>query len=190
MSVSAEDRSALDALGYTEAWLSSGILDRALLREQVERLQAGGTKKTGRYRTQALAAWCEAEGPAPDDQVDALLALMDAEPDAQVAQAGITGLIGSARISLDQLGRIAADPKLLRRHEKLIRRTYLGRRLAEEVTDELIDRVVELGDASLQTHLVRDRRLTRKQAERLARQGANPTIRANCEAWVQDKKAW
>ena len=78
----------------------------------------------------------------------------------------------------------------MRRHEKLIRRTYLSRRLAEQVTDELLTQVIVFQDASIQTGLVRDERLSRKQAEQLARRGANPTIRANAEAWFQDKKAW
>jgi hypothetical protein len=50
--------------------------------------------------------------------------------------------------------------------------------------------VLEPKDASIQTKLVRDARLTRKHAEGLAKRGANPTIRANAQAWVKDKKAW
>lgn len=186
-----DERRALEALGYNEEWLSSGILDRALLAAQYQRLQAGGTKKMGRYRSQAVTAWCEIDRRVEDAQLDAFLALMAAEPDAKVSQAGIVELIQSSRITLDQLGRIAgSDPKLMRRHEKLIRRAYLGRRLAEEVTDDLIAQVIEFQDASIQTGLVRDSRLSRRQAEKLARHGANPTIRANAEAWFQDKKAW
>ena len=83
-----------------------------------------------------------------------------------------------------------SDRKLMRRHEPLIRRTYLTRRMAAGVTDELIDRVIEFQDASIQNSLIRDSRLSRKHAERLAQRGANPTIRDNARAWHQDKKAW
>ena len=58
------------------------------------------------------------------------------------------------------------------------------------VTDELLQQVIEFQDAAIQTGLIRDSRLSKRQAERLARDGANPTIRENASAWVQDKQAW
>jgi len=134
------ERAALEALGYTEEWVRSGLLDRRLFVEQYERSQA---------------------------------------------------LIQSPRISLGQLERIAqSDPKLMRRHKLLIRRTYLTRRMEGGVTDELLQQVVEFQDAAIQTGLIRDSRLSRRQAELLARDGANPTIRENATAWVKDKNAW
>jgi hypothetical protein len=191
MAVTEAERAALDALGYTEAWLESGLLDRRLLAEQYERLQGAGTKKTARYRSQALAAWREADGPLPEAELDAFLSLMRADPDPKLAQAAIAELIRSPRIGLEQLERIAgSDPELLRRHEALIRRTYLTRRMESGLTDELLERVIELQDAAIQTVLIRDPRLSRRQAERLAKHGANPTIRGRAEAWFRDKKAW
>jgi hypothetical protein len=182
---------ALAALGYTEKWLESGLLDRRLLADQHQRLQAGGTRKTGRYRSQAVAAWLAGAGSLSDAQIDAFLALMGSDPDPKMARAAVAELIHSPRISLDQLGRIAlSDPKLMRSHEPLIRRTYLMRRMDDEVTDELIQQVIELQDASIQTRLVRDARLSRRHAELLAKHGANPTIRQNAQAWLQDKSFW
>jgi len=185
------ERAALEALGYTEAWLASGLLSRELLAEQHARMQAGGTRKTARYRAQALAAWREHPGPISDAQIDAYLAVTAAEPDGKLAQSAVAELIQSPRIGLEQLDRIArSDPRILRRHEALIRRTYLSRRMEDGVTDALLEQVLELGDASIQTGLVRDGRLTRRQAEQLAKRGANPTIRESAQGWVQDKKAW
>ncbi len=185
------ESAALAALGYTEEWLESGLLDRRLLADQYQRLQAGGTRKTGRYRSQAVAAWLEGAGSISEAQLDAFLALMSSDPDPKMARAAIAALIQSPRISLDQLGRIAlSDPKLMRSHEPLIRRTYLMRRMDDEVTDELIQQVIELQDASIQTKLVRDSRLSRRHAELLAKRGANPTIRGNAQAWFRDKSFW
>ncbi len=185
------ERAALEALEYTEVWLESGLLDRERLAEQYQRFEAGGTRKTGKYRSQTLAAWLEATEAISDAQLDAFLSLMSADPDPKLAQGAIANLIQSSRISLEQLERIAhSDPKLMRRHEPLIRRTYLTRRMAEGVTTELIERVIEFQDASIQTRLIRDSRLSRKHAERLAKRGANMTIRDNARAWLQDKKAW
>ena len=185
------ERAALEALGYTEEWLHSGLLERRLLAEQYERLLAGGTRKTGRYRSQALEAWRAGQGAIPEAQLDAFLSLMGSDLDPKMAQAAIAELIQSPRISLDQLGRIAgSDPKLMRRHEPLIRRTYLTRRLDEGVTEELLQQVIDFRDAAIQTSLVRDSRLSRKHADLLAKHGANPTIRGNARAWFQDKKAW
>jgi len=186
-----EVREALDALGYDAAWLEAGILERSLLAEQHARLLAGGTRKLARYRSQAVAAWCAAEGAIPEAQLEAFLTLMAGEPDAKLAHAALAELIRSPRLSLDGVERIArSDPKLVRRHVPLLRRTVLSRRLAEGVTDALIEQVIELQDAAIQTQLMRNPRLSRKQAEAIARRGANPTIRENAEAWVQDKKAW
>ena len=142
-------------------------------------------------RLETLTAWLAAPGAIPDEQIDAFLAQVREEPDAKTAASAIAALIASPRLGLAQLERIArSDRALMRRHEPLIQRTYLARRLEAEVSDELLERVLELKDASIQTKLVRDARLTRKQAERLAKRGANPTLRANAEAWVKDKKAW
>lgn len=185
------EREKLEALGYTEAWIEAGLLPRDLLAAQYERLESGGTKKTGKYRGEALAAWLGAEGPVDDAQLDACLAVAGADPDAKMAQAAVAELIRSPRLGLPQLEKIArADPKLVRKHEALIRRTYLERRLAAEVNDELIEQVIESRDAAIQTRLVRDERLSRKHAEAIAKRGVNPQIRSNAEAWIKDKKAW
>jgi hypothetical protein len=187
----AEEKAALEALEYDEAWLTAGILDRTLLIEQHQRLQAGGTRKLAKYRGQALEAWRDRTGPIPDDELDAYLSLVAADPDAKLVQSAVAELIRSPRLSLPQLERIVgSNANLLRRHEALIRRVYLTRRLEEGVTDELIQQVIELKDASVQTNLIRDPRLTRRHAEGLAKQGANPTIREKAQAWFQDKKAW
>ena len=139
----------------------------------------------------SLTTWLEAPGAIDDAQIDAFLARVREERDPKLAASAVAALIGSPRLSLAQLERVArSDRQLMRRHEPLIQRTYLARRLEAEVSDELLEQVLELKDASIQTKLVRDARLTRKQAEKLAKRGANPTLRANAEAWVKDKKAW
>ena len=139
----------------------------------------------------SLTAFLEAPGAIDDAQLDAFLVRVREERDPKLAASAVAALIASPRLSLAQLERVArSDRALMRRHEPLIQRTYLTRRLEAEVSDELLERVLDLKDASIQTKLVRDARLTRKQAERLAKRGANPTIRANAEVWVKDKKAW
>jgi hypothetical protein len=142
-------------------------------------------------RHATLTAWLASPGPIDDARIEDFLAQVRAEPDGRVAASAVAELIASPRLSLAQLERIArSDRALMRRHEALIQRTYLSRRLEAEVSDELLEQVLELKDASIQTRLVRDARLTRKQAEQLAKRGANPTLRANAQAWVKDKKAW
>lgn len=142
-------------------------------------------------RLETLTAWLASSGPIDDAQIEDFLARVRGEPDARLAASAIAELIASPRLALAQLERIArSDRALMLRHEPLIQRTYLARRLEAEVSDELLERVLELKDASIQTRLVRDARLTRKQAERIAKRGANPTIRRNAESWVKDKKAW
>ena len=54
---------ALDALGYTREWLQAGLLDTALLAEQFERMQSGGTQKTVRYRARAVTTWLASRSP-------------------------------------------------------------------------------------------------------------------------------
>ncbi len=140
---------------------------------------------------ETLTAWLATTGPIDDAQIEAFLARIREQPDAKLAASAIATLIASPQLGLAQLERIArSDRSLMLRHEPLIQRTYLARRLEAEVSDELLERVLELKDASIQTRLVRDPRLTRRQAEQLAKRGANPTLRANAAAWVKDKKAW
>ena len=139
----------------------------------------------------SLTAWLADSGAIDDAQIDAFLARVREERDAKLAATAIAALIASPRLSLAQLERVArSDRALMRRHEALIQRTYLARRLESEVSDALLEQVLELKDASIQTRLVRDPRLTRKQAEKLAKRGANPTLRSNAEAWLKDKQAW
>ena len=140
---------------------------------------------------EALAALRSDAGPLDETQVAAFLDAVRAEPDAKRARAAVAELIESPRLGLDQLERVArSDPKLVRGNEPRIRRTYLTRRLEEDVSDELLQQVIESRDATVQTKLVRDARLSRKQAGQLAKRGANPTIRQTAQAWFQDKKAW
>lgn len=189
--ISEAERTALADLGYGEEWLRSGVLDRRLLAEQHERFRGGGSRKTATYRSQAFDAWLAGSGPIADAQIDACLSLLAGEPDANLARAALGALIQSPRITLEQLQRISqSDPKVMRRHEPLIRRTYLKRRLDQGVTDELLARVIEFEEAAIQTALIRDPRLSRKQAELLAKRGANPTIRKQAQDWCQDRKAW
>jgi hypothetical protein len=139
----------------------------------------------------SLTAWLEESGAIEDAQIDAFLARVREQRDAKLAATAVAALIASPRLSLAQLERVArSDRALMRRHEALIQRTYLARRLESEVSDALLEQVLELKDASIQTRLVRDPRLTRKQAEKLAKRGANPTLRSNAEAWLKDKQAW
>ena len=134
--------------------------------------------------------------PLPALQVDDVLAISFTQHDALRRLAPERPAAGreafaprSAR--LDPLERVArSDPKLVRGNEPRIRRTYLTRRLEEDVSDELLQQVIESRDATVQTKLVRDARLSRKQAGQLAKRGANPTIRQHAQAWFQDKKAW
>jgi hypothetical protein len=185
------EQTALEELGYSEEWLRSGILDRQLLAEQHQRFRGGGSRRLEKYRSQALGTWLAGSGPISEAQLHSLLSLIGAEPDAKLGQTALAALIQSPRISLDQLEHIAqSDPEIMRRHEPLIRRTYLTRRLDAGVTDELLAQVIEFQEASIQTALIRDARLSRKQAELLAKRGANPTIRANAQAWFQDKSFW
>ena len=189
--LSDSESAGLVALGYTEEWLQGGILDSALLAEQLERLQSGGTQKIARYRAQAVTAWLAGESPLTDQQIDVFLNLMKADPDPKLSNAAIGELIQSSRVSLEQLERIArSDEKLMRRHEALIRRTYLLRQMEDGVSDDHMVQVIEYKDAAVQTSLIHDSRLTRKHAELLAKRGANPTIREKARKWFQDKQFW
>jgi len=149
------------------------------------------TTDSARPIDEALTALRSGAGPIDEAQVTVFLDAVRAESDAKCARAAVAELIESPRLGLDQLERVArSDPTLVRGHEPLIRRTYLTRRLEEGVTEELLHQVIESRDATVQTKLVRDSRLSRKQAGQLAKRGANPTIRQNAQAWFQDKKAW
>jgi hypothetical protein len=185
------EQTALEDLGYSEEWLRSGILDRQLLAEQHERFRGGGSRKIAKYHSEALGAWLAGSGPIGEAQLDAFLSLIGAERDAKLGQSALAALIQSPRISLEQLERIAqSGPEVMRRHEPLIRRTYLTRRLDQGVTDALLAQVIEFQEAAIQTALIRDARLSRKQAELLAKHGANPTIRKQAQAWFRDRKSW
>ncbi|MBW2268314.1 MAG: hypothetical protein JRH16_07035 [Deltaproteobacteria bacterium] len=185
------EHEALEALDYGEAWLDAGLLDLATLRAQYQRMQGGGTRKTARYRAETLVAWRKACGSLDAEQVDAFVTVMQSESDKKFVNAAIAELITASQLGPAELERLAhADAKLIEKHAPLIRRTVLARRLADGISDELLDQVIESKDAALQSPLLRDPRLTRKQAERVASRGANPTIRSNAEAWVKDKKAW
>ena len=78
----------------------------------------------------------------------------------------------------------------MRKHEPLIRRTYLTRQMESGVTDAHMEQVIDYKDVSLQNGLLRDPRLTRKHAELLAERGSNPHIREQAKKWSQDKSFW
>ena len=185
------ESAALDALGYTDEWLLAGILDEALLAEQFEKLQSGGTRKTAKYRAQAVTRFLSGDSPLSDEEIDDFMNVMKADADTKMSNTAIAELIPSSRISAAQLERIArSDPALMRRHEALIRRTYLMRLIEGGVSDDNMVQVIEYKDASVQTSLIRDSRLTRKHADLLAERGANATIRESARKWLQDKRFW
>jgi hypothetical protein len=185
------ESAALEALGYTEEWLQAGLLDSNLLAEQFARMQSGGTRKTAKYRAQTIAAWLAEESSLTDEQIDAFLSVIKADSDSKWSNTAIAELIRSARVSLEQLERIArSDEKLMRRHKDLIRRTYLLRQMEGGVTDDQMAQVIETRDAAIQTSLIHNSRLTRKHAELLAARGANTTIREKAGKWSQDKPYW
>lgn len=186
-----DEAAALKALEYTDDWLLAGILDTALLLEQFERMQSGGTQKTARYRAQAVTAWLATDAPLTDEEVDDFLMVMKAETDAKFSNSCVAELIQSPRLGHEQLERVArSDEKLMRRHEPLIRRIHLKHQMESGVTDEHMTQVIDYKDAAIQTSLLRDPRLTKKHAELLAKRGANPTIREKAHKWFLDKKFW
>ena len=189
--LTAHERAALDALGYTHEWLQVGLLSRTRLGEQFARFQSGGTQKTAKYRAQTITAWLAEPAPLANDDIDVFLGVMKAESDAKLAHGAIVELIQSPRIEDEQLERIARyDQKLMLRHAALIRRTFLMRQMDNGVTDDHMTQVIEYREAGVQSSLIRDARLTRKHAELLAERGANPTIREKARKWSQDKQYW
>ena len=75
------EKAALRELGYSEAWLEAGLLDRALLTEQFERYQAGGTRGAhmvaGAREVKIHGQWIEIN--AKVSQIDSYSAHADAD---------------------------------------------------------------------------------------------------------------
>jgi len=86
-----------------------------------------------------------------DAQLEAFSRACAEERDAKLAHAAVAALIAFAapQPRAARARRPVSDRELMRRHEALIQRTYLARRLETELSDELLEQVLELKDASI-----------------------------------------
>jgi len=175
---------ALAELEFGSAWRESGLLDPHLVRCLHERFLSSSDKNTEHYRHAAFQAVFAGRQALGDGEVDAYLALVEADADAAMASSALLLLVEWSGLTSAQQDRIERHPlvqgspiaqRFLRR-ARLRRVVALPHRSADDTA-----RCLAAEDGRIQDALLDDGRLTRAELTDLHSRAANKRIRHDAE---------
>jgi hypothetical protein len=167
-------------LGYDARWLEFGaVSETRVIAQAAEARSEFGEREplSEHYRWAAFVEHVGGRECFSDEEVDRLLALCEADPDAAAGRAMFIRLLSHRGLTGPQL-EMTTTSRLARECGKEISRARLLLRLREgEWSAELLDEVVEHGDGGVQRWLLEDSRVDRGVLMRLADRGANKAVR-------------
>ena len=170
----------LRALGYTRAWLDSGVLDDAEVHRQHAAFQIDEDQNPEHWRARTFAAFVDARAGFSDAQLAALVALTDAGPDGNDLRSHRLGeLLRSERLTPEQLLDLPRwCPAVLSAPlQRVYRRMVLRLRLRREGAAACFAELQTAADAGLQLLALADPTLGRDQVLWLAEHGVNKQVR-------------
>jgi hypothetical protein len=170
----------LRALGYTRAWLDSGVLDAAEVHRQHAAFEVDADQNPEHWRHRTFAAFVAARPGFSDAQLAALVALTDEGPDGDDLRTHrLDELLRSERLTAEQLLDLprwcpAVQSAPLQR---IYRRMVVRLRLRREGAAACFAEVQSAADAEIQLLALADPTLGRDQVVWLAEHGANKQVR-------------
>jgi hypothetical protein len=170
----------LARLGYTQAWLASGVVTPELVAAQCAALETSGDPNGEHYRARAFIAFLEQLRHLTDDQLDALLALRDAGTDGVDLSANRriallnSGLLAEDRARSERVRTWADQPPSRRVYRRLLFRLELRR---TGLTESIFEQLRAEGDAELERAALAAAELSVEQAEWLSVHGSNHRVR-------------
>ena len=164
---------------YNPKWFEYGFLDETWLSNQVEQVKVMGDESTEHYRYAAFKSLLESNPSLDDLTIAQYIELAELDEDQTMAQAALALLARSRNLTDEQLDRVKSHvafrtPTL----QDIITQHQLLRTLdADQLTDEVFERCVTMGNRDVQRKLLGRQDLSAKQLLRLMTNGSNRAVR-------------
>ena len=182
---------ALDTLNYSQKWLEYGFIDEDLLIDQFNEFHSSDDKKTAHYRYSSFIKFLDSVEKITDEQLKQLVELCVEDEDKLTAGAALMKLIKYRSIlTLEQLTEfekheiVAADD-----FQSAIKAQKLKIKLeTHELTQELMDEIIEFGDGSIQMSLLDREDITDDFMKMLRDKGVNVTVQIKAKNLLRKRR--
>jgi DNA-binding Xre family transcriptional regulator len=169
----------LNRLHYAAEWVDYGFVDETFLTAQMEAAELSGDESTEHYRYAAFKAVLESNSNLDDLTIDRFIKLAELDEDQTMAEAALALLARNTNLTDEQLERIrthrAFTPPAL---QKILMQNQLLRSLdSVQLTDDVFERCLTMGNGDVQRKLVARKDLSANQLMRLMTSGSNRAVR-------------
>ena len=153
------DREFIDKLtkiGYSKLWLDFGVLNLELLEEQTTLFDNNDDKNTEHYRYFSFKQYLSSKNDLSDTEFDNYLKLVFADSDSVMASSAALELFKSVELTEQQFQRLCTSIRYFGNWtEKIVTRQTLLRKLkSSNLTDELFNECIKIGDSFVQEHII------------------------------------
>jgi hypothetical protein len=165
----------LSLLGFSENWVSAGLLPDELLEALAHEFESGADRNPEHYRYRAFRRYLDNYRPLPAWAAEAFYSLGEQDADRAMGRAMMADVLGLPECpdGLRAKAAVSGDSHLM----GLVRRLGLLAGLDKSLTPELFDRCLGVPDPVVHRALAGHAGLSRPQLERLADAGVNKAVR-------------
>ena len=170
---------ALNRLGYTEEWLSSGIISEEFLMFQYEEINSSEDQNAEHYRCGGFRYFLNSKEMLTEHEIEAIFSLKDNGPDnCDLHENRIIELIYSGILTDEQLEFIVKFPEVRKMPiQKRYLREKLIRRVNRTSVEDCFEEIKNSEDSATQEYILEREDLLPKHAVWLAENGKNKRIR-------------
>ncbi|MDK2596824.1 hypothetical protein [Pseudoalteromonas obscura] len=181
---------ALHRLGYTQAWLSLGVITEENLVSQYEEIESSEDKNAEHYRNSGFCDFLSAKNSLTDNEVAGIFELTDHGPDkCDLSENRIIQLIDSNILTDAQLDWITKYPEV---SERPIQKRYLRERLTRKIEKSSIsdcfEEIKACEDSHIQKYIIGRSDLKSEHINWLSEYGSNKKLRNIAKQLLNSKR--
>ncbi len=181
---------ALKRLGYTEEWLSDGIISEEYLLAQYAEIEISADMNAEHYRCGGFSEFLNSKKELTDDEVAAVFKLKDNGPDkCNLHENRIIELIHSKILNDKQLESISKYPEVL---ERPIQNRYLREKLIRKINRtsvaDCFDEIKVSGDSHIHEYILQRDDLKLQHVTWLTENGSNKKLRNQASQLCNSKR--
>jgi hypothetical protein len=182
---------ALYRLGYTEEWLSFGILTEDYLLSQYQEILTSEDQNAEHYRSGGFGDYLKSKKVLTDQEVENVFKLVDDGPDKyDLHQDRIINLVVEGILTGKQLVLIGEYPEVVESPiQKCYLREILIRKIDSSSTDECFESIKSTDDTAIHEYILNKIDLLPKHAVWLSENGGNKRVR-NIARQLCNKKSF
>lgn len=175
---------------YPAQWFEYGFLDAPFIQQQIDRYQDSGDSHPEHYRYMAFRHVLDSHESLDNDALERYIILANMDEDTSMAQSVLVDLLNWSGLTKAQREWISNHPSL---HSPSVQRIAIRRKLLHELhergpEDDLVQRIVDTNDTTVQRALLRHD-LSSQQLEKLRDRGATTAIRNEAKTLLQRHNA-